>query len=268
VITLHGVVFREVQLLRNTAARLRGELDASYERRCVRNARHIIALSPYVVREFSGVITGRTYLVPNAVAAPFFHIERRPEPGRILFAGLVTPRKGLTDLIRAIARAAPAGETRLRVAGDTASYGEYYASLLALAKESGLEDRIQYLGFLSETEMFDEYARAAVLALPSYQETLPVVVQQAMAARLPVVATRVGGIPDMIEDGRSGLLVEPGDVGGLSRALSAVLSDLPRAAALAAAANKYAISHFTAQEVARRTVDVYRQVIADWERTK
>lgn len=264
VITVHGIVFREARLARGWGAALRGELDTAYERRCLRRAKHLIALSPYVARELAGLTQARTFFVPNAVCDAFFRLDRRPEPGRILFTGVVSPRKGVAELVRAVAqvRARIDGVT-LRVAGHTGLYPEYHASIQSLVRDLGLQDSVTFLGFLSEPRVLNEYVRASVLALSSCQETLPVAVQQAMGARLPVVSTRVGGVPDIIQDGRSGLLVEAGDIGGLARALEAVLTDPPLAAALANAARDYAVKHFSAPSVARRTVEVYRQVVAD-----
>lgn len=262
VITAHGIMFREAQLARTRGDRLRGMLDAAYERWCLTRARNLIALCPYVAREFGETFRGRTFIVPNAVAEGFFRLQRRAEPGRILFTGLVMPRKALADLVRALARvkdALPAAH--LRVAGDTGSYPEYYRTVQALAGELGVADRVSFLGYLTEPEVLDEYSRAQCLALPSCQETLPVVVQQAMAAGLPVLSTRVGGVPDIIEDGRNGVLVDKGDVAGLARGLARLLTDGAMAASLAAAARAHADEHFAAGQVARRTLDVYRTIL-------
>ncbi len=102
---------------------------------------------------------------------------------------------------------------------------------------------------------------ASVMALASHQETLPAVVQQAMAARLPVVSTAVGGVPDIVQHGKSGLLVPPGDVQGLAVALLRVLEDQALAASLAEEARRYAEEHFRADVVAANVAGVYRQIL-------
>jgi glycosyltransferase involved in cell wall biosynthesis len=99
------------------------------------------------------------------------------------------------------------------------------------------------------------------MALASHQETLPTVVQQAMAARLPVVSTAVGGVPDIVENERTGLLVSPGDVQGLADALLRVLRNRALADSLAREARAYAEENFHASAVARRVMDVYCQVL-------
>ena len=81
------------------------------------------------------------------------------------------------------------------------------------------------LGFVSHDELERLYDRAAVVVLPSYREGLPLCVLEAMAHGRPVVATAVGGIPQLVEDGRTGLLVEPGDAEALRSALERLLSD-------------------------------------------
>lgn len=262
VITAHGVVFRELAYLRGVSQRARGLWDAWYERRCVRRARYLIAIAPYVAREFARRTRARVWHVPNAISGQFFALRRAPESHTVLFAGVVSPRKAVYELVQAVAavrKAVP--DVRLRVAGDTRQFPDYVSRIRRLVAEQGLEDNVQFLGALPEAEVLGEYARAAVLVLPSWQETLPAVVAQAMAAGVPVVSTAVGGVPDIIRDGETGLLVPRGDVAGLADALVRVLTDAPLARSLAEAARSYAEANFRSDVVAHRVLDVYADVL-------
>ena len=89
------------------------------------------------------------------------------------------------------------------------------------------------------------------------------VVQEAMAAGVPVIATRVGGIPYQLEDGKSGYLVEPGDVDALAVRLDALLTDPGMRSAFSESANRRAVEQYRADSVARATVDVYRSIIGN-----
>ncbi len=261
VLTVHGVVFRELNYAVNLSQRLRGMLDAYYERRCLRRTKYLIALAPYVRREFAGVTKATTWNIPNAVSGHFFALERKPVPQTILYPGVITPRKAVHELVQAVAivrRTLP--NVRLRIAGEP-YYPEYLAKVREIVDREGMEQDVEFLGFQSEDGVLREYAHASVMALASHQETLPAVVQQAMAARLPIVSTAVGGVPDIVEHGKSGLLVSPGDVQGLASALLRVLDNQTLAASLADEARQYAEAHFRADVVAGRVADVYRQIL-------
>jgi glycosyltransferase involved in cell wall biosynthesis len=228
------------------------------ERNTIRRAEHLIAISPYVTRYYQHEISGRVYDIPNAVAPSFFDISRSPEAGRLLYAGRISNGKGLPDLLRAIARI-PAAVSHLVLAGanhDTA-YGEFLKKMIA---DLGLGETVVFAGLLDEPELLEEFRKATALVLPSHQETAPMVVQQAMAAGLPVVATNVGGIPAQIEHEVTGLMFRPGDVGNLSELLARICSDAQVGARLAQSAKRSAAVRFSAISVAQATLSVYRSI--------
>ncbi len=129
---------------------------------------------------------------PAPVAGPF----------RVIYVGRLAPEKCVDDLLRAVA-AVP--EVALTVAGD----GSRRPALEALASDLGIEDRVTWTGYLPwGPALFDVLRRGAALALPSATEGLGLVVVEAMSQGLPVVGTRVGGIPELVRDGVTGLLVD------------------------------------------------------------
>jgi glycosyltransferase involved in cell wall biosynthesis len=108
--------------------------------------------------------------------------------------------------------------------------------------------------------MLDEYRRAAVFVLPSAQETSPMVIAEAMAAGVPVVATRVGGVPYLVEDGRTGFFVEVGDIDGLAQRVGDLLGDERTRRSFAAAARSRA-EQFRTAAVAARVRTVYEEAV-------
>jgi glycosyltransferase involved in cell wall biosynthesis len=148
----------------------------------------------------------------------------------------------------------------LVLAGAVTDKG-YVRRLKDEAARSGIGEAVQFRGLLGEQELLEELGRAAVLVLPSYQETAPMVVVEAMAAGVPVIATHVGGTGYLVEDGRTGFLVPPGDIDALSDKLLTLLSDASLRRAFGAAAKTRATETYHADNVARRTVDAYRQVL-------
>jgi glycosyltransferase involved in cell wall biosynthesis len=189
----------------------------------------VIALTPREAAYLSslGVRRDRIRVIPNGVDRREFEGMRNgPAPGdgvTILFAGRCYPaQKGLAVLLRAMARLPPGGRVRLRIVGE--DWGGY-AVVSALVRGLHLEDRVTLVGRVERAELLREFARADIFVLPSLFDSFPLTLLEAMAAGLPVVATRVGGVPDVVEDGRTGLLVDPGDEDALAGALAALAAD-------------------------------------------
>jgi len=262
VITLHGVIFREAALVRGWRNRLRWQMDALYERYCVRRAKHVIAISPYIQREYRRWLRGRVYSVENPIDDRFFASVGEPEPGLVLCPARVIPRKGILELLRAfrvVAERLPGA--RLEIVGQLDVDPDYAAVCRAYVADHALGDQVRFLGALAADEMAMAYGRAAVVALASHQETAPVVIAEAMAAGRPVVATDVGGVAHMVADGRTGRVVPRGDVAALADALRALLADPDGARVMGAAGRAEAETRFRAAAVAERTLAVYRQVL-------
>ena len=157
----------------------------------------------------------------------FAAIERRPdaEP-RVLFAGRIEEQKGPDVAVRALAALERDHgiAARLAVAGDGPA--DTSAALDRLARELGVADRVERLGRLGGDALAGEVARAHVWLVPSvWEEPAPTTCVEAALARVPVVAARVGGIPEMLDGGAYGLLFERADAGDCARALAATLRD-------------------------------------------
>ena len=134
-----------------------------------------------------------------------------------LAMGRLHPQKDYPTLLAAFSRlVADHPEARLRIAGEGRLYGE----LLELVEELGLTETVELLGLRADAPRL--LAAADALVLSSAWEGLPNVVMEAMVAGLPVVATAVGGVPELVDDGRTGRLVPPGDVAALARAIGEV----------------------------------------------
>ncbi len=126
---------------------------------------------------------------------------------QVLFVGSLIERKGIHDLIEALADESLSAVT-LVIVGQ----GPLESQLRTRADELGLTQRISWHLSLPQTEVAQVMRESDILCLPSYMEGRPNVVNEAMASGLPVIVTRIGGIPDMVDEGESALLIEPGDV--------------------------------------------------------
>lgn len=137
---------------------------------------------------------------------------------RLLFVGRLAAVKGLTILLEAIARI---DEVILNIAGD----GPERSMLEQKARTLGLSERVQFLGYQSQQQVRELLKRTDLFVLSSFAEGVPVVLMEAMAAGVPVIATRIAGIPELIQDGTSGILVSPGDVDATIDAIQRLLDN-------------------------------------------
>ncbi len=154
----------------------------------------------------------------------------RRDPGgngkRVAFVGRLDPVKGALLLIEAMAQVLQAHpDATLTLAGD----GPARAGAEARAKALGIDGAVRFAGFLTQGQVADLLAKSDMLVLPSFAEGLPVVYMEALASRIPVVASRVAGVQELVEDGVCGFTVPPGDVTSLVDRIVRLMDD-PRAA--------------------------------------
>ncbi len=228
------------------------------------HVRHLICISPYIQEHYLGRVNAGLHSIENPIDDAFFELDpERGVQGRVLFAGLLTRRKRPQLLVEAASMVRPRfPHLSVHIAG-----GEVDARLVSRLRQAvnfgGLEHNVAFLGHLSEQALLQEYQSASVLVLTSDQETSPMVIQQAMAAGKPVIATRVGGIADLIDHGRTGFLVDRGDAQGIANYLQEILLDPVRARTMGLRARREAIARFRASTVAGRMIDVYKTVVAE-----
>ena len=202
--------------------------------------------------------------VPSMVAGPGPHPEPLgPEPGnegrRILFVGRLIERKGLPYLIEAIHLLPPGLRVRLDIVGA----GHQRPLLERLVREKGLAERVFFRGRIPYEELAELYAGCDLFVLPAIvdsrgdTEGLGVVLVEAMSYKKPVIATNVGGIPDIIRHNKTGILVEQRDPQALAQAIEAVLTDENRAKELGQAGFAYIKEYFAWPRIVDQVVALY-----------
>ncbi|MBI4318540.1 MAG: glycosyltransferase family 4 protein [Chloroflexi bacterium] len=190
---------------------------------------HVIAISQSTKQSLSslGMPSDRIHVVlPNATELP--HPVRSPlNDGTLhaLFVGTCCPRKGVDHLVRAMGQLRDCPLT-VHVVGDLAIDADYAQGVVRLAHEMGLGDRVVFHGRISQESLHEQYARADMFVLPSLWEGYGIVLIEATAFGLPIVATSVGAVPEIVQDGYNGLLVPPSDAGALAAALRRVCTDV------------------------------------------
>jgi len=171
---------------------------------------------------------------------------------RLVCVGRLIPIKGHLVLLRALAQArARVPEISLDVAGR----GPLAPALQAYARELGVENAVRFLGFVSPVA--GAFEDAAIAVVPSLGEGFGMVALEAMERARPVIASAVGGLPEIIDDGRTGLVVPSADAETLADAIVELASDLGRARAMGAAGRERALAEFTPERCVERTEELY-----------
>src|SRR5215217_2220789 len=202
----------------------------------------------------SGVPAHRVHVVPSGMRAAAFAPPAAGGRG-VLYVGRLHRQKGVDTLVRAVPLLPP--EVPVTLAGD----GPERAALEKLAARLGVADRVRVTGFLPHRQVPELLAGAAVAVLPSRYEELGTALVEAMAAGRPVVASAVGGIPELVRDGVDGLLIPPGQPAALATAVRAVLADPQLAARLGGHGRARVAEHDWAR-LAARVLEIYLQASA------
>ncbi|HKV19656.1 MAG TPA: glycosyltransferase family 4 protein [Mycobacterium sp.] len=267
VVTVHGITFAQASAdtldngsLRN---RLRNRLLSRLERRVLRSAKVAISISDWDSEVLGRSVGGTRVSIPNPTGAEFFALAPpAPTEPRVLFAGVFTPRKNPVGLVNAFALVRMAvPNARLSLVGPQPDPA-YTRLLHNRVKELGLGDCVDVDGLVDNERMQEEIAKSRAVVLFSRQETLPTIIAQAMAAGKPVVASRVGGVGEMVCDGETGFLVDPDDEGMLADRMIKLLVDQDLSLRLGRRAHAVATARFTPAAVAEMTVEAYRKALA------
>jgi len=193
--------------------------------------------------------------VPDRVAAmrPRF---ASPDEKLLVHLSNFRPVKRILDVVEVFARVARALPARLMMIGD----GPDRSSAEYLALRLGVADRIHFLG--KQDNVNELLPLADLMLMPSEMESFGLAALEAMACSVPTIATRTGGVPELIDDGRNGLLFPIGDVDAMATAAIALLQDEPRLAAMALAARRTASDHFCSSRIIPLYKQYYERVLA------
>jgi glycosyltransferase involved in cell wall biosynthesis len=186
-------------------------------------------------------------------------------PLRILSVANVVPGKGLHVLVAALARL-PAQSWRLTVAGSLTTDPVYVTRLRDLIRRLGLDANVELLGTVPNQRIADLLTRSHVLALPSSYEALGIAYLEAMRFGLPVIATSAGGAHEVVDEGREGLFVAPGDVDTLSGHLQALVADRELVLQMGLAARRRAARHPTWDQSFACARDLFCSLVASHQR--
>jgi glycosyltransferase involved in cell wall biosynthesis len=257
VLTLHGNMRVMAELYHAKPWSYLG-LAAMLEYVALRRAGGVICITAYTKANVHRLNT-RAWIIPNAVDPSFFAVRNEPEePPIILCVGLVCPRKNQNALMDALAPLSDEIGFRLLCLGHAPSGSAYVETFF---KKISQCKWVSYGGFASRDALKAALAKASLVVLPSLEDNCPMVVLEAAAAGVPVVAARVGGVPDLIVHEVNGLLCHPVDAASVRNNVRQLLTRRDHAQALAREGKRRARAQFHPVLVARRHIDIYRELL-------
>jgi colanic acid/amylovoran biosynthesis glycosyltransferase len=230
----------------------------------VADAAFVVCISDFARSQLMGLsdpaVWERLRVVHMGIPVERFTISRNghsPERPTILYIGRLVPEKGQAVLLEAAARLREQGrEVEVKLAGE----GELRGHLEGLCRELRIADRVTFLGAVAQDKVRDLYAEASIFCLPSFAEGVPVVLMEAMAMGLPVVTTRIAGIPELVEDGSGGVVVAPGRADELAARLGELLDNPERRRELGRLGREKVLAEFDAEDSAAQLHDVFEEL--------
>jgi len=230
--------------------------------------RSYLPITEFGINQSDGVTAISSYLRDRTFVNCDFYIrdpelvaKQRPRFARsderiIVHLSNFRPVKRVTDVVEVFARIAPIVPSRLLLIGD----GPERSAAEFLAMKYGLTDRIEFLG--KQENVNELLAIADLMIMPSEMESFGLAALEAMACRVPAIATRVGGVPELIEHHVNGLLYEVGDIDGMAAGALSLLTDPERLETMSAAARKTAQDKFCASRIIPEYEAYYEKVVA------
>jgi glycosyltransferase involved in cell wall biosynthesis len=257
-LTIHGNV-RSISKLYRSRPFSYWWLQARLEYFCIRRCFGVMCISSYTQRLVAG-LAKQTWIVPNAVNPFFFECPTHPSPAipLLLVVAHITPHKNQLGLMNALDRLATTRSFRLRFLGNCGDdeYGRRFKEFLRQRKWC------EWGGGVDPAALRLELSQATTLVLPTKEDNCPMVILEAQAGGVPVIASRVGGIPDLIEDGVTGILTDPNRPSTMPQAVELLLKNPDLASRLAESGRKQALTRFHPRVVAEKHIEIYREVIA------
>lgn len=222
----------------------------------------VITCSEYMRNEVNrvfGVPRDKMRVLPNGISDPWFSSPRAPAPRPLVaFVGRLVPEKGpqtAVDAMPIVVSEFP--EARLVLAGDGPMEGELKRRIY----QAGLGRVVELAGRMDDAGLKEVYSKAWVAAFPSSYEPFGIVALEAMAAGAPCIVGDAGGLSEIVEEGRTGLKVQPDDPWALAGAISVLLRNPSLGHELAYEARKVAREKYSWDDVAEKTLGVYEEVL-------
>ncbi|NQU84891.1 MAG: glycosyltransferase family 4 protein, partial [Mariniphaga sp.] len=262
IITLHGLAGKFFK-----AARLSDQISNIYnwiillflENYCIVKANNIISINPWVSELLKRKkYMGKIWNIPNAISEDYFQdIKINYKNKNLLFVGSILPRKGVLHIVKALKEITYYKLFLIYQYVDK----KYLNEIKMFIEENNLKDRVTFVGSCDSKQIFEIMKKSCCLVLPSKMETAPMVISEAMAAGLPCIATNVGGIKYMIDDGLTGYVIPKNDAKIFSEKIQKLTKSPNQYLKMSTDCRNRAEKKFSIDIVSRKTYRLYKQIL-------
>lgn len=262
----HGLQWKEINLVNSrylklsyTLMILRSKLIGQLDKM------RFICISKYVLTEakkFLNLPEDRFEVIHNPVSEGFFHAKKVENPGLIFYPSRLIPRKNHIVLLRALAilRKENVNNFTLALTGIPEDL-EYYRQIINIIRKYELGNNVKFLGRISQNQIIDLYSQASIVTLTSLEESFSLAVAEAMATGTPVVASPVGIVPEAIESGKNGFIINPVDPKDIAQKIRLLLEDDNLRRKIGEEGRKTAFKSWRAKEVAGKLINLYYKIL-------
>ena len=248
----------------------------SYEKKLMNRSDALIAVSKYTVNELTGlygISTDKIHVIYNGVDIKKFkprpnktqlreQFGLEPDKKIVLFVGRLYHRKGLEPLLRSIYQVVKEfNKVTFAISGT--GFKEKEESLKNLAKELNIENVVKFLGYVPDEKLPELYSASDIFVLPAIYENFPFAILEAQSTALPVISTNVGGIPEFLEDGKNGFVIEPGDEPVLTQKLLTLLQNPKLAKNMGNQGRKMIEEQLSWDIITNQVVELYHKLLSD-----
>jgi len=246
----------------------------SYEKKLMNRSDALIAVSKYTVNELTnlyGINTEKIHVIYNGVDIQKFkprpnktelrhQFGLEPDKKIVLFVGRLYHRKGLEPLLRSIPPVLKEfSNVTFAISGK--GFKEKEQSLRNLAKELKIENYVKFLGYVPDEKLPELYSASDIFVLPAIYENFPFAILEAQSTALPVISTNVGGIPEFLENGKNGFVIEPGNEPELTQKLLRLLKNADLAKKMGDLGRELILQNLSWKIITNQVIDLYHKLL-------
>ena len=222
-----------------------------------------ISISKRMKKELKdlGIPENKIVYLPNSIDTSLFKPKKGKEENMLLFVGRISASKGLHILVESLQYLKE--NVHLVIIGPPDWDINYHQNILKMIEKENRKGKheIRYLGALEQTELVEWYQRASLFILPSFAEGLPVTILEALACETPVIATPVGGIPEIIQNYKTGILVPRNDCKKLAKAIQYLLENRDARSRMGQEGRKHVVKSYSLKSACKKLCAIYEQLI-------
>jgi len=208
-----------------------------------------------------GIDRSKIVYLPNGVDTNLFAPQGQKERNLLLFVGRIDDNKGLHVLVKSLRYLEKS--VRLAIIGPASWNRKYYLDVLGLIEKENQKGKheIVYLGAMDQADIIKWYQKASLFVLPSFMEAFPVTTLEALSCETPVIASSVGGIPEVVKDHENGILTPPNDPVALAHAIQYLLENEELMSRFGREGRKRVIKYYSLEASVRKLKGIYEQLI-------